>query len=489
MATLLYVRTSSGGSGPDVFLQDLGIVVATGAGWTLLSSSAPDRADGSGGQFTAREIRDSAELFTAINSGSLEWSKDGAAVETASSYTSDYMLFQDFTDDSPYFPNVTVSGTLTASGFDITSHFNGGPGKHDASEIDVEGTYSNIPGSPGNLESVISGINTGLAGVAAYSFANIQADVGTAVADAAADTLSIVGADGILTGATPGTDTITISGTNLLPRDGTRPMTGDLDMGGNDVTNVGLVDGRDVSIDGAALDAHLNGGANKHDASEIDVEGTYSNIPGTPGDLETTISGINISLGTIVTDHGGLTGLLDDDHPQYALLNGNAARNTVSGVFDFTNGDLILPVDVSAPAGVDGKVTTVGGIQYVYDGSRSKWLSVNRETFWTSRNSGSASNIYLRGADGIATSATGFRMVRDGTITGLVAAFSTAGTATIQVRRNDSVTVLASLAVAAATGAQNGAVNVDFSAGDEIQIFLSGSAQYPTAGVEVAWRI
>ena len=171
------------------------------------------------------------------------------------------------------------------------------------------------------------------------------------------------------------------------------------------------------------------------------------------------------------------------------MLNGNAARNTVSGVFDFTNGDLILPVDTVAPAGVNGKVTTVGGIQYVYDGSRSKWLSVNRETMWTSRNSGAASNIYLRGTDGTATSATGFRMVRDGTITGLVAAFATAGTATIQVRRHDSVTVLASLAVVAATGAQNGSVNVDFSAGDEIQIFLSGSAEYPTAGVEVAWRI
>jgi hypothetical protein len=48
--------------------------------------------------------------------------------------------------------------------------------------------------------------------------------------------------------------------------DGTVPMTGDLDIGGNDVTNVGNVDGRDVSTDGAALDAHV-GAANPHSGS------------------------------------------------------------------------------------------------------------------------------------------------------------------------------------------------------------------------------
>jgi hypothetical protein len=42
-----------------------------------------------------------------------------------------------------------------------------------------------------------------------------------------------------------------------LRRDGTVSMSGDLNMGGQDVSNVGSVDGRDVSADGVALDAHL----------------------------------------------------------------------------------------------------------------------------------------------------------------------------------------------------------------------------------------
>lgn len=38
---------------------------------------------------------------------------------------------------------------------------------------------------------------------------------------------------------------------------GARAMTGALAMGGNAITGVGNVDGRDVSADGAALDAHI----------------------------------------------------------------------------------------------------------------------------------------------------------------------------------------------------------------------------------------
>jgi len=46
--------------------------------------------------------------------------------------------------------------------------------------------------------------------------------------------------------------------------DGTRAMTGNLDMGTNAIANVGNVDGRDVSADGAAADAHIADLANPH---------------------------------------------------------------------------------------------------------------------------------------------------------------------------------------------------------------------------------
>lgn len=49
--------------------------------------------------------------------------------------------------------------------------------------------------------------------------------------------------------------------TLYLLLDGTRAMTGALDMGANAITNVGNVDGRDVSVDGAKLDIALTAAA------------------------------------------------------------------------------------------------------------------------------------------------------------------------------------------------------------------------------------
>ena len=67
---LLYVR----GAASDVALADLGVTIAQGPSWTLLSSSSAASAEGSAGQFTAREIRDSKNLYDLIIAGTLEWS-------------------------------------------------------------------------------------------------------------------------------------------------------------------------------------------------------------------------------------------------------------------------------------------------------------------------------------------------------------------------------------------------------------------------------
>lgn len=95
----LYVRTGSGGADPAVDVQDLGLPVATGATWLLLNAADEESPLGANGTFSARELRDSQDLFTAIRNGDLEWSKDGASVELAADYVADYALMQNFTDD------------------------------------------------------------------------------------------------------------------------------------------------------------------------------------------------------------------------------------------------------------------------------------------------------------------------------------------------------------------------------------------------------
>jgi hypothetical protein len=60
---------------------------------------------------------------------------------------------------------------------------------------------------------------------------------------------------------------------------GSRPMGGNLNMGGYNITNPGTVDGRDLGIDGATLDAHIIDYANPHRTSLVNIEsGTLAQL-------------------------------------------------------------------------------------------------------------------------------------------------------------------------------------------------------------------
>jgi hypothetical protein len=88
-------------------------------------------------------------------------------------------------------------------------------------------------------------------------------------------------------------------------------------------------------------------------------------------DDEITISGVTAS--GIVTDHGALTGLLEDDHPQYILVDGSRGfTSTVSGVYPVEDYHLATKfyVDETVASGVDrhGK----DGLAY-----KAKQLTVN----------------------------------------------------------------------------------------------------------------
>ena len=65
---------------------------------------------------------------------------------------------------------------------------------------------------------------------------------------------------------------------------GTRPMVGNLDMGNFDITNVDQIDGRDIGVDGAALDAHILDVNNPHATSLSNID------PGTLAQLNTNIT-------------------------------------------------------------------------------------------------------------------------------------------------------------------------------------------------------
>ena len=117
-----------------------------------------------------------------------------------------------------------------------------------------------------------------------------------------------------------------------LLADGTRALTGDLSAGGKKLTNLG---GATASGDAVRFEQAVKTG----DAAGGDFGGTFPNPflakllgsplsatpPSAAGQLLTwdgTAWSAAASASGGVSDHGALTGLADDDHPQYLMANG-----------------------------------------------------------------------------------------------------------------------------------------------------------------------
>lgn len=241
---------------------------------------------------------------------------------------------------------------------------------------------------------------------------------------------------------------------------------------------------------------HFNGGASKHDASEIDVEGTYPNIPGTPSDAEAAFSSINTKLGTIESDINAITldFAYDGDAGSGAGKNivvdsGPVTLNATSG----TDAPLELSNLVSAPTTnlAAGQLAVVNGIIYIYDNTRAKWLSIQRQTFAFGRR-GLTKVQYLPYFGGsLASMTSGLRLMRKAVITGISMQASVAGTGSVNLRSNNGSSNIATLAITSALGNQDTSTNVDLAQGDTLQAIFNSvvGVEDPMVLVEIAWTL
>lgn len=423
----LYVRTGNGGANADYLIADLGYTVLTGASWTPISYSDKFGPGNGSGQFTDIELKESFDLYFAITTAALEWSVDGI-VKRTDTYDADVALVIDISNND----------------FNLTDGY-----------LVLPNRLTPPPGTPRGGEIFYDTNDGYLVFYDGYHSMYTQLSQGNAVSD-----------HGALTGLGDDDHPQYL----LLAGNATR----------NAITGV-------INDSSGRLRLPSNVSPVSNFTSPFAGEIAFDSDDG----YLLFYDGTTWRRDGYKADHGELTGLSDDDHSQYGLLTGNATRNHITGTYSFADGYLTLPVDAFAPVVnvVGGAVTVVAGILYVYDSTRAKWLSVHRDKFITSRNA-TASTIYLRVGEGIASSATGIRMARNGTITSLAAQSDGIETWVFEIRKNDSVSVIASLTMTAVVGNQSNTINVDVSQGDELQFFMNGSSvDTPVGIVEVAWRI
>jgi hypothetical protein len=246
-----------------------------------------------------------------------------------------------------------------------------------------------------------------------------------------------------------------------------------------------------IKIADVDFDDHLDGGASKHDASEIDVEGSYSNFSSSPGDLESVISDINTQM-TEALDNNTLDGAYDEGGAGVGrTINADAGAVVIdSGVATTAPFQLIPKGSLPTTGLLDGQLAIKDGLLYIYDSTRTKWLSVHRELLVFGRRR-SVRNQYLNFAVGnLASNNSGYRIPRNATIVAMTGQLDANGTCDMRVRRNDIATNIATLNITSANGAVDVSTNIDVNASDFLQSYLSASSsvQDPVFMVELAWR-
>jgi hypothetical protein len=173
----------------------------------------------------------------------------------------------------------------------------------------------------------------------------------------------------------------------------------------------------------------------------------------------------------------------------------------VTGVWEFQGGaatepSMYLTQKTAAPTVNLGTATqipfsVINGQLATYDktNSRNKWLSASRQYItFSGRDNANNTNEYLR--NGVFTSnEASTKLIQNATLVGISVNTASTETWTARVRKNGVVTNLYSKALTASAGVQDATLNVDFSAGDVIQVYCDGSGvNRPLVVLEFAYR-
>ncbi|CAM1333033.1 hypothetical protein [Tenacibaculum aestuariivivum] len=235
----------------------------------------------------------------------------------------------------------------------------------------------------------------------------------------------------------------------------------------------------------------------------IELNGPLVDINNTTGTAEQILS--STVTGTQWVDKPGSTWLAKNDNLTADKNDTEIYKNGTVGIGDFsgattidaqlhvksTNVPFKIQPNTTTPTGTStGQmfVDSTNGILYIFDGTRNKWLSVDRTMVGWGRNNDNTTNEYLRQFNGAQSNNNGWRMIRNGTITAISAQTNINQNWTLEIRKNDAPAVITSITMTT-QGNHNNTINVNINEGDYIQAYCNGtSIDYPEVLIEIAWR-
>lgn len=142
----------------------------------------------------------------------------------------------------------------------------------------------------------------------------------------------------------------------------------------------------------------------------------------------------------------------------------------------------------------DGQMNIINGTLCIYDDTRAKWLSVQRQTLIFGRDDLTEDQYINYCVGNMASNLSGFRLVQDACITSMTAQSSVADSCTIGIRKNDILADSIPFSMSGVNGINDNTVNFDFYVGDYLQCYVdytgsgSGMANLVVM-LEIAWRL
>jgi len=114
-------------------------------------------------------------------------------------------------------------------------------------------------------------------------------------------------------------------------------------------------------------------------------------------------------------------------------------------------------------------------ISFVYDGSRGKWVGIDSFSVDGQKNTTSGANVYMNGLDNVPYDINGIVLPYDAVLVGMTAGCEGSQSWIAEVHVKNRLIGNSILHVVNSDRASNMKLNIDFKAGDKVQLFASGT--------------